>query len=198
MSNYSLNETMLEIISLFIKRGNNPLHGREIARTLQANQKTVQGNLVALEKAKILKKQQAGKTHLYSLNLEYIGVPLFLQMAELQRAMDLMGIFELRQIVQDLRKLTTAPMLVFGSWAKGYNTKGSDLDVLVLDSKKIKIGSIQHKYPTPIHLIQMSKSQFESGIRNHVSLPLEVLSNHILLQGIEYFVNQWVIYYGRN
>ena len=75
--------------------------------------------------------------------------------------------------------------LVFGSYAKGKFDKNSDIDILVLSSKKIP----EHLCPVKMHLINLTKSQFKSALRRKETLINEVISNHIIINGVDYFTN---------
>ena len=75
--------------------------------------------------------------------------------------------------------------LIFGSYAKGNFNKNSDIDVLVLGVKKFP----EHLCPVKIHLITLTKKQFETALRKKETLINEIISNYIIVNGGDYFVN---------
>src|SRR3989344_2075042 len=134
-------EVAFDICNYFIKTGNNFVHGREIARKLNANQKTVQNYMGLLEESKILTKTISGKNFLYKITKNPIALS-FLEMTESYKAAILLEDFEIRQIMADILNQTRKPILVFGSYAKGYHINESDIDIVLFE----KINDIQHKY----------------------------------------------------
>lgn len=77
------------------------------------------------------------------------------------------------------------PAVVFGSYAKEKFSKTSDIDVLVLSKNKIP----EHLCPVEIHLISLTKSNFEKTVKKKEILINEIKNNHIIINGGEYFVN---------
>ena len=86
--------------------------------------------------------------------------------------------------------------MIFGSYAKGYNKKDSDLDILILDNKKYNLNKIKTKYNLKVQLLQLTKQQFKKGLKNKENFPQEVLYNHIIIQNYEFFVNSWMKHNG--
>lgn len=75
------------------------------------------------------------------------------------------------------------PCIIFGGYAKGRANKNSDIDVLVLSSKKIS----EHLCPVELHAVKLSKVQFESAFRKKERLIKEILNNYIIINGVDYF-----------
>ncbi len=75
--------------------------------------------------------------------------------------------------------------LVFGSYAKGKFNKNSDIDIFILSFKKPP----EHLCPVKAHLINLTKTQFESALKKKETLIKEVIDNHIIINGVDYFAN---------
>jgi len=73
--------------------------------------------------------------------------------------------------------------LIFGSYAKGISGKKSDLDLLVFSAKKFP----EYLCPVKLHVIRLSKLQFESAFKKKEALIKEILKNHIIINGVDYF-----------
>ena len=182
----------LEIISHFIKTKNTPIHGRELSRLLKQNQKTTQNKLNYLKNNNALTSITAGKTKLFQLNLNNNHLIYTLFQAQVYKTQMLINSnFEIKKILHDLRELGEAPIIIFGSYAKGYQTKQSDLDILYL-GKKLDTNKIQHKYTKKLHTINIPKSEFTKGLEEKQSFMLELMNNHIIIQDIEYFTQKWL------
>jgi len=193
MSTYLFNYVSLAILSIFISNKNTQLHGREIARKLNKNQRTIQLHLENLYNKKILSKEEKGKNYEYSINKENPQYKQTILLTEISKNIDFLNQeFEIASIINDIKELTNDPILIFGSYAKGYNNKESDIDTLIITEKKINANIIQHKYTKNIHIITMTKASFESSLKKGDSFPTEVLRHHILCQGFEYFIHlEW-------
>jgi len=76
------------------------------------------------------------------------------------------------------------PCVIFGGCAKGRVSRDSDIDILVLSSKKIP----EHLCPMRMHLIRLSKKQFESAFRKREVLINEIISSHVIINGVDYFL----------
>jgi predicted nucleotidyltransferase len=181
----------LEIIAFFTKDINASYYGRDLARKLKSNQRTVQLALNVLEKEKVLVSKIKGKLKEFSLNKTNILTKNVLIIAEIYKFYKVSSLnFEIYQIVSDIMKMTTCPFLIFGSFAKGYATKESDLDVLIIgktsNTKNLKLGE---KYSRNIQILTLSEKQFLNGIKNKEKFILEVIESHIICQGFEEFTN---------
>ncbi|MBI4016225.1 MAG: nucleotidyltransferase domain-containing protein [Candidatus Aenigmarchaeota archaeon] len=196
MNKKVFNMAVFDILNLFIINGNTWLHGREIARQLNKNQRIVQLNLNVLAQARILSFQTAGKSRQYTINLENPKSNAMLLMTECSKTIKLLKDFEIEQIIKDIKRITDTPFLVFGSYAKGYVAKDSDIDILTITNKKISTEKIQAIYTTRIHLMNISTKTFEKGIKNKDSFPMEVATNHVICQGYEYILDKWKEIYG--
>ncbi|MDD5181575.1 MAG: nucleotidyltransferase domain-containing protein [Candidatus Nanoarchaeia archaeon] len=197
MNKKVFNEKAMGIIGLFTKDINNSYYGRDLARKLKSNQRTVQLTLNALEQERILQSKTKGKLKEFFLNKANMLTKSMLIAAEIYKFNKFASSnFEVYQIVADIMKLTDAPFLVFGSFAKGYATKESDLDVLIVGKvPKGKTLGLQEKYSREIHFMELSQIQFLKGLKNKEKFMLEILESHIICQGFEEFTN-WRHKYG--
>ena len=198
MNNKLFNKTMGEIIGLFISQGNSPLHGREITRQLNKNQRTVLLCLNNLVTERILTMHHAGKNKQFQINQRNPKAENIRMISELLKTGRFLENFEIELLIEDIKRLTRDPFLIFGSYAKGYAVKESDIDILVITDKKISQTELQSKVKIKIHLITVSAKRFEEGIKKRESFPREVITNHIIIQGYEYFIKLWGVLYGDN
>ena len=184
----------LQIISLFRRNYKVRFYLREISRLSKLPLKTCQNTLANLEKAKILKTKTEGKNKYFSLNLENIRTKLYLQQTEIYQT-DLF-IEKYPQIKMFLKSLeTTAPIIVFGSFAKYTADKNSDLDMLTISDKELKLPF--HLLPFKPHRINMPKKTFLKAIEQQENLIKEIEENHIILNNHSFYVNIVWGYYGK-
>lgn len=188
----------VNIVNLFIQNKNNYLYGREISRKLEIPQKTNQNILNKLYQENILEKKSSGKNFLFKLNLKYISIDEILCLTEIVKLIQLKENFEISQIINDLKNKFKGPILIFGSFAKGYQNEESDLDILVISKDEKDLNKIQSKYLIKINTIYLSKENFEKNLDKNEEFSLEVLRNHIVVNDFEYFVDLWKEKYGEN
>jgi len=191
MNKKIFNETSLRIMTFYTSNLSASLYGRELARKLKANQRTVQLSLNALEKEKIIKSRINGKNKEFLLNRENPLTKQVLIMVEIYKSYKtLSSNFELYQIVSDLIKHTNGVVLIYGSFVKGYATKESDLDILIIGKMDItEEESLKNKYSREIHTMFLNEREFVDGFKKKANFILEVVENHIICQGFEKFIN---------
>jgi predicted nucleotidyltransferase len=84
-------------------------------------------------------------------------------------------------------------VLLFGSRASGRQRKDNDYDIIVISEKGDKIidfNSIENLYDVEINPINIRRKEFEEMIKETKhNLSDEVIRNHIILYGEEYFWN---------
>jgi predicted nucleotidyltransferase/biotin operon repressor len=187
MSKNVINQQKMSIMGLFTKNINESLHGREIARRLKANQKTINNNLNILEKEGVLSSKKKGRNIEYSINKNNLTARQQLVMAEhyklIKAASDN---FMIQTIASEIA--TTGIALIYGSYAKGTAEKDSDIDILFVGApKKNKLEEIKNRLPIEIHSIITDKSSFIKSMMKKENFIREVMANHILIRGFEEF-----------
>lgn len=177
-----------EILKLFIKGKNIFFHGREIARLLKKNQKTISKTLLDLENKKILYSEQRGKNKHYYLNFENPVMEEVIALVEINKKKKFL---EKNAILLDafreLERNCQGLLLVFGSYAKNTQKKDSDLDLFLIGEIK-NLDYIKNSYGIKFHIINSTKNKFDLN-NNFLK---EVLENHIIIKGVEDFTKLWL------
>lgn len=162
---------------------------RSISRNISVDYKTVHGIMQDLIKANLVRAKKIGQTVLCGINSKEFNADVF--RAETLRREELLknkDFFSLYSYFKDL----TEPffiLLLFGSYARGKNRKGSDIDLMLItdneDTKK-KIKSKITLIPLEIHLITFSSPEFSSMLKTtEFNVGREAFYNNIILYGIE-------------
>lgn len=180
-----LNENKLRILEEFSVDYTKRIYGREIAKKLEMNQKTVSNVLNELEKQNILKFMMEGKNKYYYLNKFYPHLKEIIKLIEIQRKINFLEKYgKLKELFFELEKRTGEMLIIFGSYADFSATPKSDLDVFVLG--KIKdIEDLEELYNIKINVVRSNKNKFNK--KEHFIK--EVIKNHIILKRVEDFVN---------
>jgi predicted nucleotidyltransferase len=184
----------LEIISLFRGNYKERFYLREISKMSKISLRTCQNTLIKLERNKILKSKTEGKNKYFSLNLENIKTKFYLQQAEIyQTDLFVERYAQLKIFLKSFK--TTAPIIVFGSFAKFTANKNSDLDLLIISNKELKLSF--HLLPFKPHQINMSEKTFLKAINQQEDLIKEIEENHVILNNHSFYINVMWEYYGK-
>ena len=94
----------------------------------------------------------------------------------------------IKEIVSKIEPLIKGTALIFGSYAKGTQKKGSDLDIFISGTcDKKEIATISKTYGIDVSVKMYPKAIFDKKINQDI-LILEVIDNHIILKGTEELV----------
>jgi predicted nucleotidyltransferase len=191
---YQNRNNELEIISLFRGDYKSRYYLREISKLSKLPLKTCQNTLLNLEKAKILKSRIEGKNKYFSLNLENIKTKSYLQQTEIYQTDLFMEKYpQFKTFLKSLQ--TNAPIIIFGSFAKFTADKNSDLDLLIISDKELKLPF--HLLPFKPHQINMLEKTFLKAINQQEDLIKEIEKNHIILNNHSFYTNVMWRYYGK-
>ncbi len=181
-----LNKTELRILEEFLKDYGTRLTGSQIARKKELNQKTVSNKLKNWEKQGYLKSKTQGRNKLYYLNLEdKEKLKHFLTMIEHQRTMEF---YNKNPMVKEIvSQIQGDIVVIFGSYAKGKQTKESDLDMFIVgEYNKKRIRELSERMQTEINVKQYTRKKFEEMDY----LLEEIMKSHIIVSGTELFVER--------
>src|SRR3989344_1022091 len=118
MSNVILNINRFKILEEFAADYNKRIYGRDIAKKLKMNQKTVSNVLNELEMEHILKFAREGKNKYYSLNEFYPYMMEIIQLIETQRKINFIEKYKKTgDLFSKLEERTEGMLVIFGSYA---------------------------------------------------------------------------------
>ena len=186
-----------EIIKQFLSDYTKEIYGRQLIGKIDLSQKAIALTLEELEKKGILKARKQGNIKYYKLNLEYSEIRDILIVAEcLQKIEFLTRNRAIAHIVNEDERIVG----IFGSYAKGAQKEDSDIDMFII-GKKIpedyeKKGK---KLDLDLNIKYFSEKEWQQLVKNKNNLWKEIISSHVLIFGMEKFVN--VVgkeYYGLN
>ena len=186
-----------EIIKQFLSDYTKEIYGRQLIGKIDLSQKAIALTLEELEKKGILKARKQGNIKYYKLNLEYSEIRDILIVAEYLQKIEFLA--KNRALAYILNK-DERIVGIFGSYAKGAQKEDSDIDMFII-GKKIpedyeKKGK---KLDLDLNIKYFSEKEWQQLVKNKNNLWKEIISSHVLIFGMEKFVN--VIgkeYYGLN
>lgn len=182
-------KTAGKIVSLFIEE-KTPKTIREISKKIKADYKITNVAAQRLFAKKILLSKTVGKSILCELNPDYYGIEIY--KAEDKRRENLLKNRNIKQLCKEVMakiKSSLFIFLIFGSYAKGSQTKNSDIDIIFVSNDKNfeeQISDILSLIPVKTHALVFSEEEFirmkDSKKSNIVQ---EAIENNVILYGIE-------------
>lgn len=186
-----LHSKYFEILKQFLGDYKSEIYGRALIDRVKLSQKGIALSLEELEKQRVLKSRKEGNLKHYGLNLKYTEIKDLLAITELIRKLEFLN--KEREIAHCLKK-DNRIVGIFGSYARGTNKKNSDLDVFIIGGKKreeLKFFNLNASFK------YFSQNEWRKLLKKKNNLCREILEKHILLFGIENFINlAWSDYYG--
>jgi len=189
---YQNRNNELGVISLFRGNYKTRFYLREISKLTKIPLKTCQNVLKNLETFKVLKSKTEGKNKYFSLNLENIKTKSYLLQAEIYKTDVFLEKYpQIKVFLKSLK--TNAPIIVFGSFARLSADKNSDLDLLIISEKEIKLPF--HLLSFKPHQINLTEKTLFKSIKEQEDLIKEIEENHIIINNHSFYINiMWDCY----
>jgi len=157
----------------------------QISKDLKINYRIAYQETKKLEEENLIKIQKAGNSNLCSLSNKFNEKTFT---AEYERRRILFNKNKDFKIIQNRLSELNFPFitLLFGSYAKGTETKHSDIDLLCVGGNKKILNQVISLIPRDIHLTTITYESFiEMTKSKDLSVVSEANQNNIILIGIE-------------
>jgi len=204
MKEYNINQTTLKILSLYANDYKKSLHVRAIARETEVDVKAIQLQLVGLERVNVLTSILKGRNKEYFLNLDNYITKHFMVMAEsFTSANYLANNFIIKKIISEVGNKLDGMVVLFGSYSTGKQTKESDIDLFVVGEKEFgsignaAIAEASSLIDREVSVKYSTRLKFIQGLEAGDPLVREVVSNHIVLKGVDGFCEMMWRYYAK-
>jgi len=201
LDKYNMNQTTLKILSLFRSDYRRSSHVREIARETGVDVKSIQIQLRRLERKRILSSSIKGRNKEYSLTFSNLLTKYYLTLAETFTSITyLEENFLIKKIMSELEIGIEGTIILFGSFAKARPMKESDVDLFIVTEQLSKAHidatrEVEGLTGRTISVKSASETEFLKGFARGDPLLREVVSDHIILKGIDNFVDMmWRIH----
>jgi predicted nucleotidyltransferase len=183
-----------KILSLYRTNYELSLHARAMGKLLCTSHMTLFPHLKWLAKLKILNSTFVGRNKQYTLNKENILTKYYLAATEQFATLEFLGKnFLIQKLTEQLNGIDLVnPLILFGSYAKGYANEQSDVDLFVLgkipENQLAYIKKFEETYGKQINVKTASTENFQNGLWNGDILIREVIKDHIVLCNADPFV----------
>ena len=179
-----LNKNLIKILEVFSEDYNKRIYGRDVAKKLKMNQKTVSNILNKLEKENILKFSIEGKNKYYYLNKFNSNIKEIVKLIEIQRKIEFLDRYKkFRELFDKINERAKGTLIIFGSYASFSANEKSDLDISII-GKIEDIRDLERLYNIKINIIDISKKDFNK----EDTIIKEIIKKHIILKGEEEFI----------
>ena len=186
----SMTENTLQVLSLFTNDFNSEYYIREVEKLLKISPRTAQLILEDLEDKGIIESKTKGKIKAYKIKMSAFTRKYLVFVEQYKSIALLENNLMLKEIVENITQYIKGIGIIFGSYAKGIETKKSDLDIFVAGSyDKEKIKKISEKWGMDISVKCYPLKTFEKNINNDILLK-EILKNHIVFANVEQFIQK--------
>lgn len=181
----------LEVMSLYRGDYRRGFHVREIARQTKSSHASIIPLLKEMESEGILRSESIGRNKVCTLNTSSVTAKEFMGLAEKTATIKLIESEPFLKLLKEKAEgaQIRASIIVFGSYAKGYADKKSDIDVLVVGEASHKeIGALKkagEAYSRKVSVKSVSEKGFEEGLQKRDPLTMEVAKGHVILANHE-------------
>ncbi|MBI2133370.1 nucleotidyltransferase domain-containing protein [Candidatus Woesearchaeota archaeon] len=192
-----LHDKYFHVLSQFSGDYAREVHGRGLKGKAPLSEKTIALVLKDLKIKGILRSTTRGKMKFYSLNTKYSEIRDIIIITELLNKILFLG---KHRVMANLFSNDDRVVGIFGSYAKGIQKQGSDLDIFIIGEKKeMDYDEAAGKFDIKASIKYFSNTEWRQLLIGKNMLVSEMVSNHIMLHGVEEFVNEiWRYYYGFN
>ncbi len=180
----------LAVLKLFVDNKDTSFTIRKAAQTLNINYKIVYQEIIKLEQEHLLKIVKHGNAKVCSFNYQYHSKIVEIEDMRKQE------IFKNKDIKLIYHRIKTIKspfycLILFGSYAKKTNKKGSDIDIcLITDNEKTtsQVQSMLSITSLNIDLQEFTSEQFLAMLTSkEFNVGNEIMKHSIILYGIESF-----------
>ncbi|MBL7170353.1 MAG: nucleotidyltransferase domain-containing protein [Candidatus Aenigmarchaeota archaeon] len=186
----NITENHLQALILFTKGYNKEYYIREVQRLLKISPRASQLILDNLEKLGALKSKTRGKIKLYSLKKENEISKQYIKLAEKYKLITfLTEKTEIKHLLKEINNISPrTTLIIFGSYAKNIEKKGSDLDILAITGVSFNKKDIENLEKTHTFKISVKTVKTTEFDKND-TLIKEVTENHVILQNGDLFID---------
>ena len=187
----------LDILDLLFSNYNSLMNVREIARKLHLNPATSSHLVKELIDFGLIKYSETGRSKILKLNIENVELLDFLSIAEIMKKIRFIERIPFKQFFKMLELDEGLNMIIlFGSYARGNNSKNSDLDLFIVSNKGSREPLPSYLLPIKMHDISMTKEMFLENLNAGNEVIKEIIKNHIIIKGTDRFLQEIIKSYG--
>ncbi|MBI2135527.1 nucleotidyltransferase domain-containing protein [Candidatus Woesearchaeota archaeon] len=179
-----------KILRHFIENNEDSFSIRSISKKLKINYRIAFEEIEKLKEQELIEIKKLGNCNLCRFAFKYNEKVFEIENIRKNELLDNKDLWVIYNRFKDI-KSPFFILAVFGSYAKGTQTKRSDIDLCIIaDNEKIlkKAEQIIGLIPFEIHLLDFTTEQFISMLKTtELNVGKEIVKNNIILYGTENF-----------
>ncbi len=178
----------VDILKLLIGRNSEKFSINQISKLRKINYKTAYLSVKKLEKLQLVKAEKLGNTTNCSFGFK--SHPLTYEAEISRRDNFFIGRKDFVILYRQLLNVKNPffCVLLFGSYAKGTQSKGSDIDIAIISSEDV-FKQVQKEIsilPLKLHLLPFTPEEFTASLKTtEFNVCHEIKKNNIIIAGIE-------------
>lgn len=181
-----------DIVKYLLRNKEEEINISQVARDLKMDYKNTHNLIKQLEKKGAVTLKKFGKSIKILLTNRYL--PIIFE-AEHERRNELFRNKNFKILAEDIRQRLNTEfyvLILFGSYAKGTNTKSSDIDLMFIVPNELEesyeniLQNFVHLYPLKLHPLIFKEKDFLAMKNSKIpTVGSEAIANNIILHGIE-------------
>ena len=181
-------ENTLQVLSLFTNDFNREYYIREVQKLLIISPRTAQLILEDLEDKGIIESKTKGKIKTFKLNSSEFAQRYLVFVEQYKAIAFLEKKLLIKEIIEKITPHIKGIGIIFGSYVKGLEKEGSDLDIFIAGSyNNDEIKRVSKNLGIEISIKCYPLKTFEKNRTKDILLK-EVLKNHIVFLNVEQFI----------
>ncbi len=183
-----MTENTLQVLSLFTNDFSREYYIREVERLLKISPRTAQLILEDLENKGVIESKTRGKIKSYKINPSDFTKRYLVFVEQYKAIAFLEKRLLVKEIIEKITPCIKGIALIFGSYVKGLEKEGSDLDIFVAgDYNQEEIRKVSKSFGIEISVKCYPLKTFEKNVTKDILLK-EVLKNHVVFVNAEKFM----------
>lgn len=187
-----LSQNWLDIAIPFSYDYNKRYSVKELARLVNIPRRTVIRYLNLLDQPGMLKSETKGNTKIFYMDVKNEDSKIFINLVESYKAFSYRKIQEVWIILNELMRF--GDIVLFGSYAKGYFNKESDIDLLILSKKSKKAMEQAKLYSIPVNVHFSTIHNFQNLLNKKNTLAIEIIKSHVVFGSGSFIELCWRYY----
>jgi predicted nucleotidyltransferase len=183
-----MNSNNKKVISFFLENKGRKATIREISIATRLNYRIAYESVLDLLSKGILQEERIGRSRVCEFTNKLDPEVFAVEFARKEKILKNSKVKLINSRLQDVDSAFWT-LLLFGSYAKGSQKKGSDIDLcLIYDNVKVskKVEEILKLLPYDIHLLIFTQIEFVNMLESRkMNVGLEIRNANIILKGIE-------------
>lgn len=181
-------ENTLQVLSLFTNDFNREYYVREVEKLLKISPRTAQLILEDLEDKGITQSKTKGKIKTFKLNPSEFTKRYLIFVEQYKVIAFLEKKLLIKEIIENITPHIRGIGIIFGSYVKGLEKEGSDLDIFIVGNyNNDEIKRVSKNLGIEISIKCYPLKTFEKNLTKDILLK-EVLKNHVVFLNAEQFI----------